>query len=279
MGFTSEELNIARQQLFNKVVEYFVDRKGVDALYIQGSIAENSADEFSDIDFRVVIKPKFYQQYISERFSAPKQWGRWIYNEWTERSWVCVSHFKPFNKIDLLYFKPEELKPLPWFTLPTQVVYDPTKLVQQVIDDSQNLEQALLSINGIDRLISKGLAYAEEIYRRVMRGELFYAQSQLDSFRWVLIQLDDYLHQSALSSGFGSPSHFEQRGSQMLVETLQLSYATLEKQSILQALKILLKAYKTQVIELYEVSPLKRDRQQDLDWIDNITELCKEFSL
>jgi predicted nucleotidyltransferase len=136
MRFASEELNIARQQLFNQVVEYFVDRNGVEALYIQGSVAEDSADEFSDIDFRVVIKPKFYQQYILERFSAPKQWGRWIYNEWTDRSWVCVSHFKPFNKIDLLYFKPEELKPSLWFALPTQVIYDPKKLVQQVIDDS-----------------------------------------------------------------------------------------------------------------------------------------------
>jgi hypothetical protein len=132
----------------------------------------------------------------------------------------------------------------------------------------------LLSIEEIDRLISKGLAYAEEICRRVIRGELFYAQSQLDSFRCVLIQVDDYLHQSILSSGFGSPSHFEQRGSQILVETMQLSYTTLEKQSILQALKILLKAYHTQVAELHEVLPLKRDRQKDLDWIDNITGFC-----
>jgi predicted nucleotidyltransferase len=274
MRFASEELNIARQQLFNKVAEYFVERKGVEALYIQGSVAEDSADEFSDIDFRVVIKPKFYQQYILERFSAPKQWGTWIYNEWADRSWVCVSHYKPFNKIDMLYFKPEELKPSPWFALPTRVIYDPKKLVQQVIDDSRNLEQASWSIEEIDRLISKGLAYAEEICRRVMRGELFYAQSQLNSFRLVLIHLDDYLHHSTLLSGFGSPSHFEQRGSQILIETMQLSYTTLEKQSILQALKILLKAYQTQVAELHEVLPLKRDRQKDLEWIDYITGFC-----
>ncbi len=39
MGFTSEELNVARQQLFDKVTEYFVERKGIEALYIQGSVA------------------------------------------------------------------------------------------------------------------------------------------------------------------------------------------------------------------------------------------------
>ena len=274
MKLSSEELNAARQQLYSTVVDYFVDRQGVEALYVQGSVAENLADEWSDIDFRVVIKPEFYQQYLSKRFSAPKQWGEWVYNEWTSRSWVCVSHFKPFNKIDLLYFKPNELKPSPWFALPTQVIYDPKGLVRQIILNSHNLEQSLLSIEEIDRLISKGLAYAEEAYRRVMRGELFYAQSQLDSFRLVLIQLDDYLHQNTFSSGIGSPSHLEQRASRMPIEAIQLSYATLDKVSILKALKILSNAYQAQVTKIYEKLPLERDRQKDLDWIDRIVKLC-----
>jgi predicted nucleotidyltransferase len=75
MKFISEELKLARQNLLDKIVEYFVDRKGVKALYVQGSVAADSADEFSDIDFRVVVEPKLYEQYTSERFSAPKQWG------------------------------------------------------------------------------------------------------------------------------------------------------------------------------------------------------------
>ena len=79
MKFSSEELNAARQNLFNEVVEYFFSKEGVEALYIQGSVAAGSADEFSDIDFRVVIQPKFYEQYISERFSAPQNWGEWLF--------------------------------------------------------------------------------------------------------------------------------------------------------------------------------------------------------
>ncbi|MGK7949534.1 MAG: nucleotidyltransferase domain-containing protein [Xenococcaceae cyanobacterium] len=110
MDFSAEELNVARQRLYNKVVNYFITREGVEALYIQGSVASGSTDEFSDIDFRVVISSEFYERYISERFSAPQHWGEWLYNEWSGSFWVCVSHFKPFNKIDLLYFKPEELR-------------------------------------------------------------------------------------------------------------------------------------------------------------------------
>lgn len=93
MVFTPEELNAARQCLLDGVIDYFLAKEGIEALYIQGSVAAGSTDEFSDIDFRVVIQPSAYEQYISERFSAPKYWGEWLYNEWADRFWVCVSHW------------------------------------------------------------------------------------------------------------------------------------------------------------------------------------------
>ena len=275
MGFSLQELNVARQSLYNQVVNYFLTREGVEALYIQGSVASGSTDEFSDIDFRVVIHSELYDRYILERFSAPKHWGEWLYNEWSDSFWICVSHFKPFNKIDVIYFKPEELKPSPWFLLPTQIVYDPRGLVKQVIQASRELKFTLLNIEEADRLISKGLAYAEEVYRRVIRNELFYAQSQLDSFRSILIQFDDYFQHSLPSSGFGSPSHFEQRGSKKLVEVLKISYTLLDKPSMLEALGKLLKVYQNQVIKLHDALPLKRNKQIDLNWIDTIFKLCQ----
>mgnify|MGYP001822861313 CR=1 FL=1 len=161
--------------------------------------------------------------------------------------------------------------------LPTQVVYDPKGLVRQVIQTSQELKFTLLNIEEIDRLISKGLAYAEEVYRRVLRNELSFAQSQLDSLRWVLIQFDDYFQNSLPCSGFGSPSHFEQRGSKKLVEVLKLSYPLLEKSLILKALGELLRFYQSQVIKLYDTLPLKRNKQTDLDWIDSLLELCESI--
>ncbi|MGV2828917.1 aminoglycoside 6-adenylyltransferase [Myxosarcina sp. GI1(2024)] len=277
MSFNSEKLNAARQRLLDKVIEYFLAKKGIEAIYIQGSVASGLTDEFSDIDLRVVIQPEIYEQYILERFSAPHHWGEWLYNEWSSSSWICVSHFKPFNKIDVLYFKPEELQPSPWFLLPTQVIYDPKDLVKQVIQVSKQFKFTLLKIEEVDRLISKGLAYAEEVYRRVIRKELFYAQSLLDNFRWVLIQFDDYFQNSLPSSGFGSPSHFEQRGSKELIEVLKLSYTLLDKQSILHALGKLLGVYQDQVIQLYETLPLKRDKKADLYWINNLFKLCKSL--
>jgi predicted nucleotidyltransferase len=153
MRFSSQELDVARQSLLDRVIKYFLNREGVEALYIQGSVASGLTDEFSDIDFRVVIQPEMYEQYTSERFSVPKHWGEWLYNEWTSNVWVCVSHFKPFNKIDVLYFKPEHLQPSLWYLLPTQVIYDPKNLVQQIIEASQKIE-FILDVGELDRLIS-----------------------------------------------------------------------------------------------------------------------------
>lgn len=274
MKFSTEELNLARDRLYRNTIDYFLAKDGLEALYIQGSVAAGSADEFSDIDFRVVINPKVYQHYISERFDAPKQWGEWIYNEWTDRLWVCVSHFKPFNKIDVLYFQPQELQASPWFLLPTEVIYDPKGLVKQVIQAARQSKLTLFTVEELERSIGKGLAYAEEVYRRVTRDELFYAQSLLDSFRCVLIQFDDYSRHDLPSSGFGSPSHFESRGSKTAVESLKNSYAVLERRAILKALDKLLQCYRDRVIKLHKLLSLKRSLEVDLDWIDTISHLC-----
>ena len=270
MKLNSEELNLARRCLLYKTVKYFLKREGIKALYVQGSVAADLTDEFSDIDFRVVIESKLYKKYISERFSAPKRWGEWIYNEWAvSRPWICVSHFKPFNKIDVLYLKPEEIQPSPWFLLPAKIIYDPEGLIRQIIQVSDGLKFTI-DIEEIDRLISKGLAYAEEAYRRVMRDEMFYAQSLLDSFRQVLMQFENFLENRP-----HFVSHFEQRGSKTSIEILKLSYTSLEKKLMLQALSRLLKLYKNQIVKLYKIVYLQRDREADLLWINNIDNLCK----
>ncbi|MDM9382001.1 aminoglycoside 6-adenylyltransferase [Chlorogloeopsis sp. ULAP01] len=259
MECSPDELNAARQSLLDKTVDYFLVKKGVEALFVQGSVASGNTDEFSDIDFRVVIQPELYEQFLSERFSVPKCWGEWIYNEWAAIQWVCISHFHPFNKIDVLYYKLQDIQPSPWFLQPVLIIFDPKKLIHQVIEASQGLEFSL-EIDEINRLISKGLAQAEEVYRRAIRGELFYAQSLLENFRLTIMQIDDYCQKNP-SFSYAS-AHFERRGSQILIEVLKRSYALLEKQSILNALSTLLKAYQEQVIKLHETLLLNRMQKQ-----------------
>ena len=58
MEFSAEELNAARQLLLDRVVEYFLAKRGIEILFVQRSVASDSTDEFSDIDFRVVVQPE-----------------------------------------------------------------------------------------------------------------------------------------------------------------------------------------------------------------------------
>lgn len=55
-----ETNKIALHRLYQSVVNYFLAKDDLEALYIQGSVAEGSADEFSELDFRVVILTTIY---------------------------------------------------------------------------------------------------------------------------------------------------------------------------------------------------------------------------
>lgn len=272
MQFSRQQLNIARQHLLDQIIDYFLAKEGVEALYIQGSVAAGTTDEFSDIDVRVVIHSNFYEKLTSERFSAPKQWGDWIYNEWSRASWVCVSHFKPFNKVDVLYLKPEHLQPSPWYLEAIQIVYDPKKLVQEVIEASQEMEPTFKEAE-VDWLISKGLAHAEEIYRQAMRYELFYGQSLLDSFRKILIKIDDTFQQNLSPSD--PTANVKQRNTPELIEVLKHSYPPLEQKQIINTLSDLLRGYRNQIIKCHEMFSLERDQKTDIDCIDTMLELCQ----
>ena len=40
----------------DRVVEYFLAKQGIEVLFVQSSVPSDSTDEFSDIDFRVVVQ-------------------------------------------------------------------------------------------------------------------------------------------------------------------------------------------------------------------------------
>ena len=71
MKLNSTELNLARRCLLEKAVKYFLKREGIKALYVQGSVAADSTDEFSDIDLRVVIESKFTKNISLSDFLLP----------------------------------------------------------------------------------------------------------------------------------------------------------------------------------------------------------------
>lgn len=174
-------------------------------------------------------------QIINKKLEIPKKFDGWLFNEWSNDSYsMCVSHYKNFIKVDIVYYAPEDLKPSPWYTLPIDIIYDPNEIIKQIIHNSSGLKFITLR-EEVNRIIGKTLANIHEIYRRTYRGELFYALTILEDLRQYLIRIDDWTYERA------SPScpmaKCEGRITSELKDLIYSSYVEPDAQEILNCLE------------------------------------------
>ena len=94
-----------------------------------------------------------------------------------------------------MYFitKYTEFEPSPWYALPIRIAYDLESIIKKTIDQSTSLSFEI-DKDEVNRVISRGIAYAHEAYRCLMRSELFYANNLMDSLRSCIILLDDAIN-------------------------------------------------------------------------------------
>jgi predicted nucleotidyltransferase len=196
MIITPEELVEARTRLLDAAVSFFSSDPGVDGIYLAGSLADDTADAYSDIDLRVVAGSLEQKRLAAARLTAPAAWGDWLFNEWIEEAQHCVSHFRPFLKIDVFYIDAATFSPSPWLRFPTRVFLDRSGQVHEVIARSQQLEFPRPTSREVSRILSKALAGAHEVVRRIRRGESLFAQALLSEMRDHMSQLDEWLHRT-----------------------------------------------------------------------------------
>jgi predicted nucleotidyltransferase len=191
---THAELVQARESLLARTVSFFATRPGVMGIFLAGSLPAGSADPYSDIDLRVIATPEEQARLVEGRLEWPAQWGDLLFNEWLEGTQHCVSHFRPFLKVDVFYWTPAIFKPSPWFRMPAKVFLDRDGLVQRVLAESALMRFPPPSSDEVSRILSKAIAGAHEVVRRARRGELYFAQSLLDEMRTHLARLDGWIH-------------------------------------------------------------------------------------
>ncbi|WP_200841175.1 nucleotidyltransferase domain-containing protein [Geminicoccus flavidas] len=187
-----KSLTAARCNLLAAALDDFTSRREVVGVFLGGSLAADTADAYSDVDLRVVVTADSHARFVEQRREIPKRWPGFLFNEWLPGTQHCVSHFRPFGKIDIFYYNANVVRPSPWLGLPTKVLFDPQGVIADLIDRSRVL-RFTVSEDDVDVSISKGLAAAHEAYRRAKRGELFYAHTLLDELRQHVIQADDWL--------------------------------------------------------------------------------------
>lgn len=267
---THREITQARVALLARAVSFFEGQSDVIGIWLAGSLPAGSADAYSDIDLRIIATPEEQARLVAGRLDWPANWGDLLFNEWLEGTQHCVSHFKPFLKIDVFYWTPETFTPSPWFKLPAHVFVDRTGLVQRVLDASRSLTHVRPPDGEVSRVISKALAGAHEVVRRARRGEVHYAHTLLDELRAHMTRLDMWLQ--GLEPSMPQDLKMARRVRAALLDGFSQSYVGLDPAQIDRAVVTLSGVLAGQIVELHERFDMGRSREIDLEAVALVTD-------
>ncbi|MBY6035809.1 hypothetical protein KUV80_04060 [Fictibacillus nanhaiensis] len=155
------------------------------ALFYGGSIGKGNQDLYSDIDLRIVVKAEVFETFRKKKKERAENWGDVLFYEdypWASHS---VAHFRNFIKVDSFYYTPKDLQPSLYLKQGTMIVYDPLHIVKEVVKRSNDIHYKLTQ-EEFEIWRGKFFAHLHEVYRRMNRGEMYYALSSLDMLRWSI---------------------------------------------------------------------------------------------
>lgn len=167
-----------RARLLRAITHDVLTDPGVAAAFVAGSLATGNEDLYSDIDLRIVVDKKYFGDFVSSKLLRPHRWGPVLYHEDLGPQVAhTVTHFESFIKVDCFYYRVTDLT-ASHFLKKIRIVHDPLGLVEEAQRKSQSLMYRP-SATDVDQWRYKILAYAHEVYRGCMRGELSYARKML----------------------------------------------------------------------------------------------------
>lgn len=236
----------SRGVILSKMVDWFKGRAGVIGLFISGSLAAETADAWSDIDFRVVVDDAHYADFIDQKTRWTNRWGDVLFHEPQSFANCCVTHYRSFVKVDVFYYRPGDLVASPWHIEPIQIISDPQRMIQRTIDESRTTDWSP-SIDAISAVVDKAISFAFECKRKWLRGDWLSMQDMLHGFRLQLVVLDDLLH-ARLPKGFSRAS---ERVTPALITAIEQSYTDLDAGHLRRAFEILMRAFR----ELLDLAP------------------------
>jgi predicted nucleotidyltransferase len=272
MSLVPEQIVAARDKLLDSTVAFFANDQGVEAIFLTGSLATPVNDPYSDIDLKIVAPQSEQKRLVAARLKSPESWGDLLFNEWVEGTQHCVSHFRPFLKIDVFYLDSSSIAPSPWWSFPSRVLLDRTGLVRRILSESMHLKIPGPTEREVSRTISKALAAAHESFRRTRRGELLYGQTLLWELRCLIALLDEWVHNSPPACPIDLKENHRLSGPTR--EKLAKSYCETEP-SAMEATLLVLAAMLRELIEdahlRYKVDRLLAN---DLDAVKLVEDLC-----
>ncbi len=220
MGFVSKhlerDLSLPKQRdiLLENALNDLTSDSNVLAIYQAGSLAKGNFDNYSDIDLHTIVTPEKKADFIREKSNRSRNWGEVLFFEGdSPYNPYIVSHYDSFVKIDSWYHSPEEVVPSIWLK-GYKVLYDPNNIISKVIKES-SYEVYKPSSDEVKFWRGKLLAFIHETYRAVMRDEIYYALSNLDRVRWLVVSGWYMEKEQHLDSPYGVWSKIEGKRSKL----------------------------------------------------------------
>ncbi len=173
-----------RQYIKEAIEEDLAGDPFILAVFYSGSIGNDNSDNYSDIDLRIVIAEEAFEQYREEKRLRAARWGDLLFFEETPYSNYSTAHYDDFVKVDMFYYRLKDVLPSFWLRS-IEVFYDSTGILEDVVARSHQLTFEP-SVEDIELWRTKFLASLHELYRRIMRSELYYALGCLDTMRFLI---------------------------------------------------------------------------------------------
>jgi hypothetical protein len=259
------------QKLMDAINNDLTNDENVLAVFYGGSIAKRNDDLYSDLDLRVVVKEEMFEEYRKNKKGRAENWGEVLFYEDFPRATHSVAHFRSFVKVDTFYYKPKDLQPSIYLKEEVKIVYDPYGIVKDIHKKSQAFNYRL-TIEEFEIWRGKFFAHMHEVYRRVMRGEIYYALRSLDMMRWYVATGWD-MEKDKLPNEFGIWTKYE--GKRAEFEDWQLSLleswdCDRNPYNIMNVLKSIAPEFKRVHKKLCE----KLNIEENSEWVNEIIDMA-----
>lgn len=211
------EIPIHRQKIKEAIEKDLAGDPFIIAVFYGGSIGNQNSDYYSDIDLRIVVAEEAFDRYREEKQKRAARWGDILFFEDIPFSNYSTAHYENFVKVDMFYYRLKDVLPSFWLRN-IEVFYDSSEMLEDVVAKSRQLTFEP-TIEDVDLWRTKFFAALHELYRRVMRAELYYAASCLDTMRF-LITVGWYMEVGIQPNALGDWAKIE--GNRSLLQQWQL---------------------------------------------------------
>ncbi|HBL84245.1 MAG: hypothetical protein A2Y17_07680 [Clostridiales bacterium GWF2_38_85] len=180
------------KELEGYLIDLLSADESVTGVFISGSLATGTFDNYSDVDIRFVIDRVSITEAIAEcRNKILNSDRKVLFFEPCWFSNAIIVHFDNFIKADIFFYTPQILIPSPWLK-DIKIIKDNKGFLGKIKTESQKLNFEI-SEDEINKAVDKFLAQSHECYRRIMRSEYLYADELLSSMKLIIINFCDYL--------------------------------------------------------------------------------------